>query len=69
MTVGRHTEISSSSNISLDDALDKSINEAATKLQNVSSLWGSNSEQPGEKATVKEYRVRIEVTFLLNDQE
>lgn len=67
MTVGRHTEVTSSSKTSLDDALETGINRATTKLKNLSRDWVPSPEATTGAGKVKEYRVRIEVTFILND--
>jgi flavin-binding protein dodecin len=67
MTVARITEISSSSTKSFDDALAVGIKRATKTLQNVSGAWVQDQEVVIKADKIVEYRVRLKVTFVLND--
>jgi flavin-binding protein dodecin len=67
MTVARITEISSSSTKSFDDALAVGIKRATKTLQNVSGAWVQDQEVVIKADKMVEYRVRLKVTFVLND--
>ena len=65
MTVAKVSEITSTSSKSFDDAIEKGIKRASKTLKNVSSAWIADQEVEIENGKVKEYRVRMRVTFVL----
>lgn len=65
MSVARVTEITSSSKKSFDDALENGIDRAAKTLDNVTGAWVANQEVVIDDGKIKEYRVRMKVTFIL----
>ena len=67
MTVARVTEIMSSSKKSFDDALKDGLARAAKTLDNVTGAWVADQEVVVDKGKIKEYRVRLKVTFVLRD--
>ncbi len=67
MTVARITEITSTSAKSFDDALAKGIKRATKTLQNVTGAWVQDQEVVIDGGKIKEYRVRLKVTFILKD--
>ena len=67
MTVAKVTEITSTSSKSFNDAIDKGIRRASKTLKNLSNAWIADQEVEIEKGKVKEYRVRMRVTFVLED--
>jgi hypothetical protein len=67
MTVARITEITSTSRKSLDDAIKAGVKRATKTLKNVSGAWVEDQEVVVENNKITEYRVRLRVTFILND--
>ena len=69
MSISRTTEIKSSSTTSLDDAMKKGIARALETLRNVRGAWIENQEiRLDEKGKITEYRVQMQVTFILLEE-
>ncbi len=67
MTVAKVSEITSTSSKSFEDAVEKGIKRASKTLKNVTSAWIADQEVEIEKGKVSGYRVRMRVTFVLED--
>jgi flavin-binding protein dodecin len=67
MAIARITELTSSSTKSFDDALHVGIKRATQTLQNVSGAWVQDQEVIVTDNKITEYRLRLKVTFILND--
>jgi len=67
MAVAKVTEIISSSPTSFEDAVQKGIARADKTLKNVRGAWVSGQKVEVEKGKIKEYRVTMRVTFVLED--
>ncbi len=67
MAVAKVTEIISSSPTSFEDAVQKGIARADKTLKNVRGAWVSGQKVEVEKGKIKEYRVTMRVTFVLQD--
>ena len=67
MSVARVTEITSASKKSFEDAMETGIDRATKTLDNVSGAWLANQEVVIDDGKIKEYRVRMKVTFILKD--
>jgi flavin-binding protein dodecin len=67
MTVAKITEITSTSTKSFDDAIQTGIKRATKRLKNVTSAWVQDQEVAVKNNKVSEYRVRLRITFVLND--
>ena len=67
MTVAKVSEITSTSSKSFQDAIDKGIKRAEKTLKNLTGAWIADQEVEIEKGKVKGYRVRMRVTFVLED--
>lgn len=65
MTVAKVSEITSSSERSFGDAIQKGIKRASKTLKNVTSAWIADQEVEVDKGKVVEYRVRMRITFVL----
>jgi hypothetical protein len=65
MAVAKVTEIISSSPKSFEDAIQKGITRADKTLKNVRGAWIAAQKVEIEKGKVKEYRVTMRVTFVL----
>jgi flavin-binding protein dodecin len=67
MTVAKVSEITATSPKSFEDAIDKGIKRASKTLKNVTGAWVADQEVEIEKGRVTSYRVRMRVTFVLED--
>jgi dodecin len=67
MSVAKVSEITASSSISFEDAVQQGINRATKTLEHVQSAWIQDQEVEVENGKIKAYRVRMKVTFILND--
>jgi hypothetical protein len=66
MSVARVTEIIAASPTSFDDAIKVGIDRAAKTLENVKGAWVQDQELILDDGSIKEYRVHLKVTFVLN---
>jgi flavin-binding protein dodecin len=67
MSVAKVTEITSTSIVSFEDAINKGIARANKTLKNVKGAWISEQKIRCEDGKITEYRVDMKVTFVLND--
>ena len=67
MSVARVTEISSTSNVSFEDAIKQGIARAAKTLRNVKGAWIKEQQIDIEGESITRYRVNMLVTFVLDD--
>ena len=67
MSVAKITEISASSPKGFDEAIHLGLDLAMKTLKNVKSAWVKDQTIIVSNDKIKEYRVLLKVTFLLND--
>jgi flavin-binding protein dodecin len=67
MSVARVTEITASSKISFQDALEKGIERANKTLKNVKGAWIQEQKVEVADGRIVAYRVNMKVTFVLTD--
>ena len=67
MTVARVSEISSTSDISFEDAIKQGIARANKTLRNVKGAWIKEQQIDIDNGKVTRYRVNMLVTFVLDD--
>lgn len=67
MTVARVTEITSSSKKSFEDAVRAGIKRAGKTLDNIHGAWIQEQTVVVSGDKVTEYRVNMNVSFVLND--
>lgn len=67
MSIAKVTEITASSSKSFEDALESGIARAAKTLENIQSAWIQDHEVAIDDGKITEYKVRMKVTFVLND--
>ena len=67
MSVAKVTEIISSSKKSFDDAIEKGIKRSCKTLSNVKGAYIKEQTVKVNKDKIVEYRVDMQVTFLLNE--
>lgn len=67
MSVAKVTEITASSTVSFEDAVQKGIARADKTLKGIKGAWVQEMTVDCDGGTIKEYRVNMKVTFVLND--
>jgi flavin-binding protein dodecin len=67
MSVARVTEITSSSKISFQDALEKGVERASKTLKNVKGAWVQEQKVEVADSKIVAYRVNMKVTFVLEE--
>jgi flavin-binding protein dodecin len=65
MSVARVTEIISSSDKSFEDAVKEGISRASQTLENIKEAWIASQRVVVENGRIVEYRVTLNVTFVL----
>lgn len=65
--IARVTEIVAGSPVSFDDAIKTGFERASKTLRGITGLRVTEFRVNVEKNQIKEYRVRIEVIFILED--
>ena len=69
MSVAKVIEISSTSQQSFEDAINKGIQRATSSLRNVTGAWIKEQQVSIENNRITSYRVNLMVTFILNDSD
>jgi flavin-binding protein dodecin len=67
MSVARVTEITSSSTVSFEDAIQSGIARAVQTLKNVRGAWVQEQQVDVDGGKISAYRVNMKVTFVLED--
>jgi dodecin len=67
MAVARVTEIISGSPKGFKDAIEQGIDRANKTLKNVEGAWVKDQSIILDKGKIKEYRVVMKITFVLDD--
>lgn len=67
MSVARVTEISSTSDKSFEDAIQKGIARATQTLHGVRSAWVKEQEVQVDGDKISAYKVIMKITFVLDD--
>ena len=67
MSVAKVTEITSTSSKSFEDAITSGIARATKTLKNVKGAWIQGQKVDIENGKIKNYRVDMKVTFVLED--
>ena len=67
MSVARTSEISASSKKGFEDAIEKGIKRFSQTIKNVEGAWVKEQKVVVSKGEIKEYRVIMKVTFVIND--
>jgi flavin-binding protein dodecin len=65
MSVARVTEIISASDKSFDDAVKEGIARASQTIENIKEAWVASQRVVVENGRIVEYRVTLNVTFVL----
>ena len=67
MSVGRVTEITSTSQTSFEDAINKGVQRATKTLRNVKGAWIKEQQIEIEGERITNYQVNMLVTFVLDE--
>ena len=67
MSVAKVIEISASSTKSFEDAINIGISRATDSVDDVCGAWVKEQKVTGSGGKIKEYRVSMQVTFLVRD--
>ncbi|MBI1393407.1 MAG: dodecin domain-containing protein [Alphaproteobacteria bacterium] len=67
MSIARVTEIICGSDKSFKDAIENGIERANKTLKNVEGAWVKDQSVILDKGKIREYRVVLKVTFVLDD--
>jgi flavin-binding protein dodecin len=67
MSVAKNIEITSTSTVSFDDAVQKGIERAAKTIDNIRGAWIKEQKIQVANGKISEYVVMIILTFVLTD--
>ena len=66
MSVAKVIELSSTSSVSFEDAIEKGIYKAEETLRNVRGAWIAQQKVDVEEGKIVAYRVIMRITFVLD---
>jgi dodecin len=69
MSVAKITEITSTSKKSFADAVEGGIKRASKTIRGISGAWVADQEVTVKAGKVTEYKVRLKLTFVLDDKK
>jgi flavin-binding protein dodecin len=69
MSVAKITEITSTSKKSFADAVESGIKRASKTIRGISGAWVADQEVTVKAGKVTEYKVRLKLTFVLDDKK
>ncbi|MBA2379917.1 MAG: dodecin domain-containing protein [Blastocatellia bacterium] len=67
MSVAKNIEITSTSEVSFEDAIKRGVERAAQTIDNIQGAWIKEQKVTVEGGQVKGYRVMMIITFVLAD--
>jgi hypothetical protein len=68
MSVAKISEITSTSKTSFDDAVADGIKRASKTIRGISGAWVADQEVVVKSGKIVEYKVRLKLTFVLDDK-
>ena len=69
MSVAKITEITSTSKSSFDDAVADGIKRASKTIHGITGAWVADQEVVVKSGKVVEYKVRLKLTFVLDEKK
>ena len=69
MSVAKITEITSTSRKSFDDAVADGVKRASKTIRGISGAWVADQEVVVKSGKIVEYKVRLKLTFVLDDKK
>ena len=67
MSVAKISEITSTSKKSFDDAIESGVKRASKTLRGLQTAWVADQEVCVKGGKITEYRVRLKITFLMEE--
>jgi len=67
MDVAKVSEISATSKVSFEDAIQKGLARAGKTIRNIRSAWIKEQQVRVDKGKISEYQVNMLITFVLED--
>jgi dodecin len=67
MSVAKVSELTATSKVSFEDAIQRGLKRASKTLRNVRSAWIKEQQVRLDKGKITEYQVNMLVTFVLED--
>lgn len=67
MSIAKISEISSTSKVSFQDAIEQGIKRATKTLDNVTGAWIAEQKVSVDNGNITSYQVNMRVTFILKD--
>jgi dodecin len=67
MDVAKVSEISATSKVSFEDAIQLGLKRASKTIRNIRSAWIKEQQVRVDKGKITEYQVNMLVTFVLDD--
>jgi flavin-binding protein dodecin len=67
MSVAKVSEITATSKVSFEDAIQKGLKRASKTLRNMRSAWIKEQQVRLDKGKITEYQVNMLVTFVLEN--
>ena len=68
MSIAKVSEISSTSQKSFEDAIQRGLERASKTLRNIRSAWIKEQTVRVEGSRITEYQVNMMITFVLDEQ-
>ena len=69
MSVAKVIELSSTSQQSFEDAIQRGVARASSSLRGIQSAWVKEQSVSIENGQINGYRVNLMITFILSDSE
>lgn len=67
MSIAKISEITATSKKSFDDAVSSGISRASKTLRGITGAWVADQEVAVKNGKVVEYKVRLKLTFVLDE--
>lgn len=67
MDVAKVSEISATSNVSFEDAIQRGLARAGKTIRNIRSAWIKEQQVRVENGKISEYQVNMLITFVLEE--
>jgi flavin-binding protein dodecin len=67
MDIAKVSEISATSNVSFEDAIQRGLARAHKTIRNIRSAWIKEQQVRVDKGKISEYQVNMLITFVLED--
>jgi dodecin len=67
MDIAKVSEISATSQVSFEDAIQRGLARANKTIRNIRSAWIKEQQVRVDKGTITEYQVNMLITFVLED--